>query len=303
MINALKAIPIGVALIAPGLSASIFAIIVGLYEKGLFAIANFRKEPLKHLKFLLPIAIGAGIGVLAAARVLSRVMEAFPAPAYLFFCGLIIGSGPMVYRKVFPKNSAVPFEPKYLIGSVITLATMVFMAYLGDNQGHDQVTINRLSSPEDFFAVFFAGLLSASMMAIPGVSGSIMIIILGQLGNIYNAISQTLSLLRHVLSGNWEAASEAFAAVLILLPFALGTLIGGVTIAKIMVYIIERAERLVYYCVGGALLGTVIILFDMGVWDNLPSANLADIAVFSLTGIAALAAGAVCTIWVTKRAK
>ena len=70
LINALKGALIGVALVIPGLSGSIFAVIVGLYEPLLAAIAQFKKDWRQAIGFLWPIGIGAGIGVLLSTKII-----------------------------------------------------------------------------------------------------------------------------------------------------------------------------------------------------------------------------------------
>ena len=283
----------------PGLSGSIFAIILGLYEQGLDAIANFRKEPVKHFKFLLPIAIGGGVGVLASARAILFITAQFPVPSYMFFSGLVIGSWPLISRKTAGRDS---FKPVYLLGSVLAIAFMMFMSRLGGAGDGDHIALYRIYDIGDFFMMVFAGLFSMSMMAIPGVSGSIMVIILGHYGTVYNAISESVELLRHILTLNVAAAIESMYTVFILVPFALGSLLGIIYISKIMLFFLQKAEQLVYYCVGGALIGTVYILLNMGVLNNLPSGDdVSDVIVFIVTALVSLFVGIFCTVFLDKK--
>ena len=297
IIKAVKGFIIGAAVIVPGLSASIFAIALGVYEGALNAIANFRKQPLAHFAYLLPLMAGGGIGVVVSARIAAYSLAAFPAFAYLFFAGLVIGSCPLIMRK----TRKAPFKPLYLIGSVVAFLVIILLAPDAQNDGF--ITMYRLGGIGDFFQIMLVGLVSISMMAVPGVSGSIIIIMMGQLGTIYNSLGETFVFALHVLGGRWGAAWDSLATVMIMLPFALGTVIGLVSIAKIMTFLISRFELIAYYAIGGALLGTVVMLANIGVVSNLPEANFRDVAIFSVIGAACLALGLFATIFLDRPEK
>lgn len=295
ILNVIKGMLIGIALIVPGLSGSIFAIILGLYEKGLNAIANFWENPLYHLKFLLPIALGGGIGILASARLMLDITARFPAFSYLFFCGLVVGSAPLVFRKI---NKA-SFKPIYLIGTVSAFLVVVIMGTSNVEGGH--ISLYSINTFLDFFSILFAGLASVSLMAVPGISGSIIIIILGHFGTVYNAVSETVTLLFHILSGNWFYALESLSTVLILVPFALGALIGIVTAAKIMTHILKNYEVILYYFVLGALLGTITVLFNIGVINNIPlNNNLLSLLIFIFVGFLCSTIGIILTLFLDR---
>lgn len=63
MLNFVKGAIIGIALVIPGLSGSIFAVVVGLYDRLLNAVNHFRDDPKKNMRFLTPIGLGAVIGI------------------------------------------------------------------------------------------------------------------------------------------------------------------------------------------------------------------------------------------------
>ncbi|OAU90824.1 hypothetical protein PZ06_00580 [Lacticaseibacillus rhamnosus] len=62
MLNFIKGAIIGIALVIPGLSGSIFAVVVGLYDRLLNALNHFRANPRKNLRFLTPVGLGAIVG-------------------------------------------------------------------------------------------------------------------------------------------------------------------------------------------------------------------------------------------------
>ena len=68
MLNFVKGAIIGIALVIPGLSGSIFAVVVGLYDRLLNAVNHFRDDPKKNMRFLTPIGLGAVIGILLSTK-------------------------------------------------------------------------------------------------------------------------------------------------------------------------------------------------------------------------------------------
>ena len=295
VINIIKGIIIGIALIIPGLSGSIFAIILGLYESCLYAIANFTKEPLKHGKFLLPIAIGGAIGILASARFIIVIMATFPAYSYLFFVGLVIGSVPLILKKVMAHNFS-------FINTVCAIVSFIVVIYLSDTSLDDtHIAIHYISNFYDFISISLAGLISVSMMAVPGISGSIVLLMLGQFGSVYNALSKSVTLILQILTGNWQYAIQTVYTVFVLVPFALGTLVGLVSISKILTFLLNKYEATVYYFVIGALLGTIVILVQIGVFPNLPSNNFYNVLAFSVVSILCIVGGILCTLLLDKK--
>ena len=68
IVNFIKGIIVGIAVVIPGLSGSMFAVIVGLYEKMINAVSTLRKGFKKNVLFLLPIVLGGVIGILLSAK-------------------------------------------------------------------------------------------------------------------------------------------------------------------------------------------------------------------------------------------
>lgn len=268
ILDIIKGALIGAALIVPGLSGSIFAIMLGVYDKALGVLADFRREPKEALKYLTPIAIGVILGILGSAGIVVRLAERFPTFTYLFFVGLVIGSMPMIIGKTVKRS----FKPKYLIGTVLAVVGVLILANMGESDNH--ISMHRMSGIWDFFRLLLSGGLTASLMIVPGVSGSVIIIVLGLFGTIYNAISQTLVFIQQFVSGNFEAAWQTFETVALLIPFGLGAILGLVSMAKIMNYLIQTFEVAVYYCVGGALLATIWLLGELAFIGNIPAGGL-----------------------------
>ena len=96
----LKGVIIGVASIVPGVSGSVFAVIVGVYDDMIFAISDLRKAFKKSALFLLPILSGILVGILLAANPILEVCNRFPLYSYCFFIGIMLASLPTPIAKI-----------------------------------------------------------------------------------------------------------------------------------------------------------------------------------------------------------
>jgi len=297
IINVLKGFFIGIALVVPGLSGSIFAVIVGLYEKILDAIANFKQDILKNVKFLFPIGVGAGIGILASAKAILWISMQYPAYSYLFFSGLVIGSIPLILRK----TKTIPFNPFYLVCAIVSFIFMIVITEIGGATTESQIALEKLDSFGDVGVMIFAGAFSVSFMVIPGISGSIMLMVVNQYGTVYNAVGKATVLLRAFLRGDWDGVLEAFSTVALIIPFAIGALVGIIYVSKIMILVLKKNEPLVYYCVGGTLVAAIVTLLRIGVINNLPVGyTTIGLISFGLICIVCVVTGVLCTKFLDK---
>ncbi|MFD1428961.1 DUF368 domain-containing protein [Lacticaseibacillus mingshuiensis] len=286
MLNFIKGILIGVALVIPGLSGSIFAVVVGLYDQLIEAVSELRREPRRHLLFLLPIAAGAVLGVLLSTKLTLVVTARWPLASYAFFIGLMLGAAPFIRRKM----ALVRWRPQYLLLTVLGFGVIYGLAQLGGASSTELVTIARLSRIQDAGMMAFAGLFSVSLMAIPGVSGAIMLMVINQYGTVYNAVSQLGDAARALLRGNWAAMGTALQSSALLIPFMVGALIGLLAIAKLMRSLLHRFEGQVYYAVCGVVLAAVVILIQTGLTPHWPSGWLAPIALCLISAGVGIAA-------------
>lgn len=266
IINFVKGIFIGIAVVIPGLSGSIFAVVVGLYEKMINAVSSFRKNIKKNTLFLLPIVIGGVAGILLSAKIITVLCEKYPQQSYFFFIGLVIGSIPLVLRKI--KNK--PFNPAYLVITLLSMGLILLMGYLSnaENAVAAEGTIYYLAGMRDFVVILLSGFVSCAMMTIPGVSGSVTLMVLGQYNKVYGAVSECTDMLRYLLKGDFAAAADASRSIWLVLVFAIGGIAGFICISKLVAKLLSKFETQTYYGVAGMVLGAIIILFTQGVMQD-----------------------------------
>lgn len=269
LINVVKGIFIGIALVIPGLSGSIFAVVVGLYDKILFTVNNFKKNKLKSVKFLTPIIFGCIIGVLLSTKIVLWICENYTHESYSFFIGLVIGSIPIVVKKV-RRNK---FNPFYLIFTIIGFVFIYLISNIDSNYSKNYIAINTIQDIGDVFTIFFAGLFSCSLMAIPGVSGSIMLMVINQYGTIYNAIGKFSDFIIHMINKDIYSAMDCLKSIFIILPFIIGAFIGFIFISKLLIFLLSKFESITYCLVGGLVAGAIYTLLKNGIFPYAVSLN------------------------------
>ena len=94
-----RGILIGVANIIPGVSGGTLAVSMGVYDKIIYALTHIRKEFKQSLKILVPVGIGAVIGLIGLSFVIKWLFEYYPIQTNFLFIGLIIGGLPAIFRR------------------------------------------------------------------------------------------------------------------------------------------------------------------------------------------------------------
>lgn len=122
---------IAIALILPGISTSYLLLVMGLYEPTLNAIQSF------NIKFLLPMIIGIGVGILLTTRLLNWLLQHHPTPTYLVIIGFVLGSIPQIYP-------GLPHDSFQLIRSLI-----MFVLGIGVMMGLHQLGLKKSDELDD----------------------------------------------------------------------------------------------------------------------------------------------------------
>ncbi|MDR2168436.1 MAG: DUF368 domain-containing protein [Clostridiales bacterium] len=260
ILNFLKGIFIGLALVVPGLSASALAVVLGIYDKLIESLNNMRKKTKESLKFLLPIGGGAAVGILASAGFLLMIIDRFELPSYAFFIGLVLGSVPVIYRKMKPG-----LPKKWNFGFLfLGLIAIVAMGILIPEDDYGRGYILYMSTFMQGLIIFASGFIACFLIALPGVSGAMILILIGQFSTVYGAVDRFARAL--VGQVGWDMGINAFFIVLV---FFVGAVIGLVVAARLIGELIKRHEASVYFAVMGLILGATYVLAELGVIDNI----------------------------------
>ena len=166
----LKGVVIGVANIIPGVSGGTMAVSMGIYDKMIHAATHLLSEFKKSMKILIPIVIGAAIGIVALARIIEIMFEKIPFQTNLLFIGLIVGGLPAIARKVKGKSIRLG----HLLSFLIFFVVVAGLAVLGEQEG---AAADLSFSLLNMVKLFGVGIVASATMVIPGVSGSMMLML------------------------------------------------------------------------------------------------------------------------------
>ena len=108
---------LGSGAILPGISSGVLCVIFGIYDKLINSIFGLFKNFKKNFQYLLPIALGGFIGVFLVSNILEHLFNNYPVQTSFCFIGLILGSVPLLVKKI---NSEHEFKPRYLFFTIIS---------------------------------------------------------------------------------------------------------------------------------------------------------------------------------------
>lgn len=246
----LKGMVIGIANVIPGVSGGTMMVVMGIYDKLIHVLSHFFKEFKKNILFLLPIVIGMLIAIFGGSVVIEFLFVKLPLPTTLLFVGLILGGLPMMIRRVKGEK----FKAGYLIAFAAFFALVVVMALMGDVTGRE-ATLNLSFS--GIIILFLVGVLAAGTMVIPGVSGSMVLLIIGYYNPIISTISDFVQALKE---GDKQMLQHTF---LVLLVFGIGVIAGIVFFAKLIEKIFEKFPMYAYWAIIGLIVASPIGIFLM----------------------------------------
>lgn len=159
---------IGLGCVLPGVSGGVMAVSFGLYQPMLDAVLDFFHDTKAKLRFLLPLAAGGALGMLAGAEGLSRLMIRHEALMLFLFCGFILGGVPQLWRDALQGEKLKPARLWWLLGGIALALPLA----LADGQG---VPVAQLSPAQGLMT----GVLEGVGTVVPGVSTSLVLIRLG----------------------------------------------------------------------------------------------------------------------------
>lgn len=243
----------GIANIIPGVSGGTMMVAMGLYDKLIHCITHLKSEFKEAVKLLVPIFAGAGIAIIVLSRLFEYLLTEHPIPTNFAFCGLIAGSLPFIFQKVKGHSVSISKAVSFLA----FFALVIVMALMGETSGAAaDVSFNLIN----VIKLLGVGIIAAATMVIPGVSGSMMLMLLGYYDVVLATINDAIdSLIAFDMAGIMKAVG-------VLAPFGIGVVIGIFVIAKIIEFIFSKAEVHAYYAIIGLIIASPIAILINTNW-------------------------------------
>jgi putative membrane protein len=238
-ITLLKGMGIGTANVIPGVSGATIAIITGVFERLIHAIKSCDVTAVRHLfsgrfkafsqhidlGFLAPLMLGVVIAILSLARLLEFLFSDYPVYIWSYFFGLILGSVYFVGKSV---------EKWTLLNSLLCVGGIAFAVAL--------TYANPAVENRHMLYVFLCGIIAICSMILPGISGSFVLILMG---NYELIVFEGISGFRLGL----------------LLPFLLGCGLGLIGFSHILSWILDRFKHQTIATLTGFITGSLLIIW------------------------------------------
>lgn len=247
-INILRGIMIGIANIIPGVSGGTMMVSMGIYDTLIYSITHIFKQFVKSIKLLLPYIIGILIGIGGGALLLSYLFVNYPLPTNTAFIGLILGGIPSIVKNLDKKK----INAISITICIIAFAFIIYLQWVKINAG--SVSHNIEPSISTAIIMLLIGAIASATMVIPGVSGSMIMVLFGYYDSILASISGAiiaiksfdLSLILHYTS--------------ILFPFAIGMILGIFLIAKLIELLLKKYFTYTYSGILGLVLASPVVV-------------------------------------------
>lgn len=224
---------LGAGAILPGISSGVICVILGLYDKLIDAVLGIFKDFKKNFKFLFPIALGGIIGVFFVGNILKVLFERFPKQTSYCFMGLILGSIPLLVKKI---NSERQFKLRYLLFALISFIIGYILVVL-----EGKINLGNSTENISIISLIISGFLMSIGVVVPGISNTLILMCIGVYPIYINAISaMNLS---------------------VLIPMGIGLAMGGLTFICIIKFLLDKFYMQTYYSIIGFTLGSVLILY------------------------------------------
>lgn len=235
---------IGIGFIIPGVSGGILAVLLGVYDKIIYSISNFKEDILKNSGFLFVVMTGVLIGSVLFSNVLIYLLETKEFAIKYIFMGLIIGGLPSLVKEIKSHNKE-RINMKFLLIALI-LSVGLFII--------EKSSIIKLDSNNlTVWNLIFAGLFYSSGKIIPGISGAALLMLLGIYEYLLGILANPLAL--------------SFNEIISLLPFFVSFVISAILLVKTINYLLKKHYNKTYSAILGFVLGSILFIFPGFTFD------------------------------------
>ncbi len=233
----LKGMLMGIADVIPGVSGGTMALITGIYERLIHAIRSINhrfitlalKGDMKgarenaraiDIQLLAPLLVGILAAVALFAWIIDYLLTNQTGPTYGFFFGLILASAILV------SNYVERIEPKHIASGVVGFVIVFLIIGIDQIEGNHALPI-----------IFLAGSIAICAMILPGISGALILLIIGQYQHLLDAVNDR--------------------DLVVLAVFAMGAIIGIILFARLLDHLIKNHKSLTMAFLFGLMLGAL----------------------------------------------
>lgn len=285
IMDMIKGIFIGIANIIPGVSGGTMAVSLGIFDKLIASVSNLFKDWKKSLWTLLPIFLGCGIGIVGFTYAIEYLLSRHTFITCMAFVGLILGGVPVLVhslrKELHRSETSIGFS-----GAAAFLVLFSMAVFLSLQKSDTEILKTFTLTPATLISLFLVGVTASATMVVPGVSGSLVMMVLGYY---YGIIETIKSFLDAVKAFDMAGILHGLG---LLVPFGIGVLLGIFLIAKLITFLFETYGIQTYCAILGLIAASPIAIFyNTGLYRQLSTLTIGTV----LLGMVLAVAGAVIT--------
>lgn len=261
----LRGLLMGISDIMPGISGGTIALITGIYDKLIGSISNIKFLFLKPLlkgdiegfkrqlfeevdfEFFIPLGCGIALAMIIMAGIITYLLNNYAGFTYSFFAGLIFASIVILYKQLDAFN----------LKAILITVIFAILGYLF-------VGLNPIQAAHTLPILFASGFIGICAMLLPGVSGSSLLLLLGQYEYMINAL-------------------HTFAIVDIIV-FIIGAGLGFMGMSRVIKYLLENHKQATVAALIGIMLGSLRVPMIQIV--AVPTSSLLTCLIIGIIGVA-----------------
>ena len=240
----IKGIAIGIANVVPGVSGGTIALITGIYEELINSLKSFNIKALKlissfnikgfiqhtNMYFLLAVFGGSIASVFSIANLFKYLFANYPISIWSLFFGLIMASVYFIGKRIAKWNTVN--ISMLLIGTIVAIS-LSFITPASEN--------------DNLFFIFICGFIGVIGMILPGLSGSFLLILMG------NYI-----LMLNFIDGSFKLETES---LVLLSIFISGSIVGLISCSNIIAWLLKNYKNILLSVLTGFVLGSLYTIW------------------------------------------
>lgn len=257
----LKGLGMGAANKVPGVSGGVVAFVAGFYEEFIYSLQKINKKAFKLFingrfrsfyqyingQFLSLLILGMIISYFSISKLLDYLIVHYELYVWSAFFGMIIGSIYFIAKDFGDWNRKYV---AYLLCGILAGVAISFLEPAKENS--------------NLIFVFICGMISVSGMALPGLSGSFILLLLGNyvllLVDSVNALFDTFVNIVQ-LDFSWIHSTERIELLKVLVVFSTGSLVGLVSLSHLLAYVLKRFKKATYAVIIGFIAGSLGVVW------------------------------------------
>jgi len=240
---------IGTALIAPGVSGSVMAIMMGIYEDLLDIMANPFKNLKRNLGWVIPMGIGAAVSALVFVIIFSSLFDSYPLASALLLIGLIAGNLPAVFRDAKGNGFKASYAVPMAVGFLLSFGFGALRAWL-DSRGPEAS-----SAPDALWYMAVCGVTAGIIAIVPGMSISTTLLLFGVYERLLAAARGSID--EALAFVGLSDKAEGFSSIFLMAVTGTCFIAGMIAFSRVIKHILANHKAPAYWTVFSFMCGSV----------------------------------------------